>query len=105
MATKKVEETPAVSIADIDDLKAQIASIQNLAEVTHKALDVLTTRIAAMEDKTSEGSTTTDEDKFAIMWDYIQCFNSVLNKGGMGNQIDGAAELALQEILDRAEDD
>ena len=31
MATKKVEETPAVSASDIDDLKTQIASIQNLS--------------------------------------------------------------------------
>ena len=105
MATKKVEETPAVSTADIDDLKAQIASIQNLAEVTHAALDALTTRVAAIEDKTSDGSETTDEDKFIIMWEYIQRLNSLINKGGLGNQIDGAAEEALQEILDRAEDD
>jgi uncharacterized coiled-coil protein SlyX len=105
MATKKVEEKSAVSTADIDDLKTQIASIQNLAEVTHTALDALTTRIAAVEDKTSEGSTTTDENKFGIMWDFIQTLNSVINKGGLGNQIDGAAEVALQEVLDRAEDD
>ena len=105
MATKKVEETPAVSTADMDDLKAQIASIQNLAEVTHQALDSLTTRVAAIEDKTSDGSSATDEDKFVIMWEYIQRLNSLINKGGLGNQIDGAAEEALQEILDRAEDD
>ena len=105
MATKKVEETPAVSTADIDDLKAQVASVQNLAEVTHKALDDLTTRIAAIEDKTSSGSSTGDEAKSEITWDYINTLNSLLNKGGLGNQIDGAAEVALQEILDRAEDD
>ena len=105
MATKKVEETPAVSTADIDDLKAQIASIQNLAEVTHKALDDLTTSIAAIEDKTPSGGTTGDGAKSDIMWTYINTLNSLLNKGGLGNQIDGAAEEALQEILDLAEDD
>ena len=78
MATKKVEETPAVSTADIDDLKAQIASIQNLAEVTHKALDALQTRVDSMEDKSSEGTGTTDEQKFEIIWDYIHIFNSHL---------------------------
>ena len=78
MATKKVEETPAVSTADIDDLKAQIASIQNLAEVTHKALDALQTRVDSMEDKSSEGTGTTDEQKFEIIWDYIHIFYSHL---------------------------
>ena len=103
MATKKVEETPAVSASDIDDLKTQIASIQNLAEVTHAALDALTTRVAAIEDKTSDGSETTDEDKFIIMWEYIQRLNSLINKGGLGNQIDGAADEALQAVSEQSE--
>ena len=105
MATKKVEETPAVSTADIDDLKAQIASIQNLAEVTHKALDALQTRVDSMEDKSSEGTGATDEQKFEIIWDYIHTFNSHLNQGGLGNQIDGATELALTNILQRFKED
>ena len=102
MATKKVEETPA---ADIDDLKAQIASIQNLAEVTHKALDVLQTKVDAMEDKSSEGSGTTDQDRFEIMWDYIHIFNSHLNQGGLGNQVNGETEFALTTILKRFTED
>ena len=102
---EKVEETPAVSTADIDDLKAQIASIQNLAEVTHKALDALQTRVDSMEDKSSEGTGTTDEQKFEIIWDYIHTFNSHLNQGGLGNQIDGATELALTNILQRFKED
>ena len=65
----------------------------------------MNTRVAAIEDKTSTGSGTTDESRSDIMWPYIQTFNSLLNKGGLGNQIDGAAEEALQEILDMAEDD
>ena len=100
MATKKtVTEVPVVSQADIDDLRAQISSIQNLVEVTHKGLESLTTRFNELVEGTPDTDSQPDAEKVAVMWDYIQRFNTLLNTGRITNTVDGAAEAALNEIL------
>lgn len=100
MATKKtVTEVPVVSQADIDDLRAQISSIQNLVEVTHKGLESLTTRFNELVEGTPDTDSQPDAEKVSVMWDYIQRFNTLLNTGRITNTVDGAAEAALNEIL------
>ena len=100
MATKKtVTEVPVVSQADIDDLRAQISSIQNLVEVTHKGLESLTTRFNELVEGTPDTDSQPDAEKVSVMWDYIQIFNTLLNTGRITNTVDGAAEAALNEIL------
>ncbi|MAH49100.1 hypothetical protein CMI37_24965 [Candidatus Pacearchaeota archaeon] len=100
MTTKKtVTEIPVVSQADIDDLRAQVLSIQNLVEVTHKGLDVLTTRFNELVENTPDTDNQSDEYKVQVMWDYIQRFNTLLNSGRITNTVDGSAEIALNEIL------
>ena len=100
MATKKtVTEVPVVSQADIDDLRAQISSIQNLVEVTHKGLESLTTRFNELVEGTPDTDSQPDAEKVSVMWDYIQRFNTLLNTGRITNTVDGAAEAALNEFL------
>ena len=100
MATKKtVTEVPVVSQAAIDDLRAQISSIQNLVEVTHKGLESLTTRFNELVEGTPDTDSQPDAEKVSVMWDYIQRFNTLLNTGRITNTVDGAAEAALNEIL------
>ena len=100
MATKKtVTEVPVVSQADIDDLRAQISSIQNLVEVTHKGLESLTTRFNELVEGTPDTDSQPDAEKVSVMWDYLQRFNTLLNTGRITNTVDGAAEAALNEIL------
>ena len=100
MATKKtVTEVPVVSQADIDDLRAQISSIQNLVEVTHKGLESLTTRFNELVEGTPDTDSQPDAEKVSVMWNYIQRFNTLLNTGRITNTVDGAAEAALNEIL------
>jgi|6_EtaG_2_1085325.scaffolds.fasta_scaffold309572_1 hypothetical protein len=105
MAQTKSSTVDAITREEFDALKTQADSIQNLAEVTHKAVTDLSTSFKEFTATVADSDEETDIDKLQIVWDYVQTFNTLLNHGGIGNSVSEQAELALQEILDRGEED